>query len=40
MYSDGVEENSPFDLMTDLNEIDQIIFESDIPYDGVNQENL
>ncbi|MDD5770275.1 MAG: hypothetical protein PHE25_04845 [Candidatus Gracilibacteria bacterium] len=40
MYSDGIEENSPFDLMVDLSDIDKIIFESDIPYSGVNAENL
>lgn len=40
MYSDWLEENSPFDLMVDINEIDKIIFEQDIPYDWVNTENL
>ncbi len=40
MYSDGLEENSPFDLMVDLDEIDTIIFESNIPYNGVNTEDL
>ncbi len=36
MYSDGIEENSPFDLMIDLDDINSIIFEEQIPYDGVN----
>lgn len=40
MYSDGIDENSPFDLMSDLKEIDKIIFESEIPYNGVNTEDL
>lgn len=40
MYSDGVEENSPFDLMLDLDEIDKIIFEQNIPYNWVNTEDL
>jgi len=33
MYSDGIEENSPFDLVSDLEEINSIIFEEFIPYD-------
>lgn len=36
MYSDGIEENSPFDLMLDLEDINSIIFEEHIPYEGVN----
>jgi len=33
MYSDGIEENSPFDLMVDLQNINSIIFEEKIEYD-------
>ncbi|MBW7955071.1 hypothetical protein H3C61_04635 [Candidatus Gracilibacteria bacterium] len=40
MYSDGLLENSPFDLMNDLDEINSIIFEEQIPYNGVNNYNL
>lgn len=40
MYSDGIEENSPFDLVLDLEEINSIIFEESIPYDGVNNFDL
>lgn len=38
MYSDGIEENSPFDLMVDLQNINSIIFEEKIEYDWVNVE--
>lgn len=40
MYSDGVIENSPFDLMQDIADINSIIFEEEIPYDGVNNYDL
>lgn len=40
MYSDGIEENSPFDLVSDLEEINSIIFEEFIPYDWVNNFDL
>lgn len=33
IYSDGSEENSPFDLMVDLQEIDRVIFSEEIPYE-------
>gem|GEM_PF-1658002 len=36
LYADGIAENSPFDLMIDLGEINEIIFEKEIPYTGVN----
>lgn len=36
LYSDWIDENSHFDLMNDLKEIDKIIFESEIRYDWVN----
>jgi len=36
MYSDGMTENSPFDLINDLGEINEIIFDKKIPYAGVN----
>ena len=32
LYSDGVEENSPFDLITDIEEIDRVIFSEEIEY--------
>ncbi len=40
MYSDWLLENSPFDLMNDLDEINSIIFEEKIPYNWVNNYNL
>lgn len=40
MYSDWIEENSPFDLVLDLKDINSIIFEEQIPYDGVNNYDL
>lgn len=40
MYSDWIEENSPFDLMVDLDEINSIIFEEEIPYNWVNNYDL
>ncbi len=36
MYSDGIDENSPFDLVLDLEDINSIIFEEYVPYDWVN----
>lgn len=39
LYSDWVEENSPFDLMKDLKDINKIIFTEDIPYEWVNTMN-
>lgn len=40
MYSDWIEENSPFDLVLDLEDINSIIFEEQIPYDWVNNYDL
>lgn len=40
MYSDGIDENSPFDLILDLEDINSIIFEEHIPYDGVNSYDI
>lgn len=40
MYSDWLEENSPFDLMVDIDNIDKVIFEQNIPYNWVNTEDL
>jgi len=40
MYSDGIAENSPFDLINDLWEINEIIFQQPIPYTGVNTYNV
>ena len=34
LYSDGNEENSPFDLIFDLQEIDRVIFSEEIEYNG------
>gem|GEM_PF-2822864 len=34
LYSDGSEENSPFDLMVDLEDIDRVIFSEEIEYNG------
>lgn len=39
LYSDWIEENSPFDLMKDLKDINRIIFTEDIPYDWINSMN-
>lgn len=36
LYSDWIEENSPFDLMKDIEEIDKIIFETTPEYNWVN----
>lgn len=36
LFSDWVEENSPFDLMIDINEINKVIFTEKIPYDWIN----
>jgi len=33
LYSDGIEENSPFDLIVDLQEIDKVIFGEEIDYE-------
>ncbi len=38
LYSDGNIENSPFDLMRDLEEIDRIIFSEELQYEWVEQE--
>jgi len=38
LYSDGNIENSPFDLIHDLQEIDRIIFSEEIPYEWVPYE--
>jgi len=38
LYSDGVIENSPFDLIYDLQEIDYIIFWEELEYNGVPYE--
>lgn len=35
IYSDGTTENSPFDLVTDIQDIDKIIFCEDSKYNGV-----
>lgn len=32
LYSDGVTENSPFDLITDIEEIDRVIFSEELEY--------
>jgi len=32
LYSDGISENSPFDLITDIEEIDRVIFSEEIEY--------
>lgn len=37
IYSDGNDENSPFDLISDIQDIDNIIFSKEIPYFWVNQ---
>jgi len=34
LYSDGNQENSPFDLIVDLQKIDRVIFSEDIDYEG------
>lgn len=39
IYSDGYEENSPFDLIVDLQDINNIIFSKEIPYLWVNRED-
>lgn len=39
LYSDGVLENSPFDLIYDLQEIDYIIFWEELEYNGVPYES-
>lgn len=36
LFSDWVEENSPFDLMIDIDEINKVIFTEKIPYDWIN----
>lgn len=40
MYSDGIEENSPFDLIRDLEEINSILFEKQYTYEGVNTHDI
>lgn len=39
LYSDGNTENSPFDLITDLEEIDKIIFSEELEYNGENAQD-
>ncbi len=39
LYSDWVDENSPFDLMSDIKDINKVIFTEDIPYEWVNSMN-
>ncbi|MCH8518489.1 hypothetical protein LAT59_01890 [Candidatus Gracilibacteria bacterium] len=39
LYADGNTENSPFDLIVDLQEIDKIIFGEEIEYNGVTPVN-
>lgn len=34
MYSDGIDENGPFDLISDLRDIDDIIFSQEFEYDA------
>lgn len=36
LYSDGIEENSPFDLLIDLENINRIIFEEELEYQWFN----
>jgi hypothetical protein len=38
LYSDGNIENSPFDLITDMQEIDRIIFSEELEYNGVEKD--
>ena len=38
LYSDGNIENSPFDLITDMQEIDKIIFSEELEYNGVEKD--
>lgn len=40
LYSDGITENSSFDLIDDLQAIDDIIFSQKIPYEGQEYEDL
>lgn len=40
IYSDGDDDNSPFDLITDLQNINNIIFSKEIPYLGTNSNSL
>ncbi|MDD3645870.1 MAG: hypothetical protein PHH06_00520 [Candidatus Gracilibacteria bacterium] len=37
LYSDGDQDNSPFDIITDLQEIDKIIFGEELKYEGEEQ---
>ena len=39
LYADGNSENSPFDLIRDLQEIDKIIFGEEIEYNGISPIN-
>lgn len=36
LYSDGIEENSPFDLLIDLEKINDVIFEKELTYEWYN----
>lgn len=40
IYTDGSTENSPFDLITDLEEIDKIIFTQELEYEGEEWESI
>lgn len=40
IYSDGISENSSFDLITDLEDINAIIFSEDLAYEGEEYENI
>ncbi|MDP5039237.1 MAG: hypothetical protein NWP80_02220 [Candidatus Gracilibacteria bacterium] len=40
LFSDGNKENSPFDLLVDLEEINEILFEKKLEYNGGNTINL
>lgn len=40
LYSDWNEENSPFDIMLDMQDIDKIIFETETEYNWVNNYNM
>ncbi len=39
IYSDGNDQNSPFDLIVDLQNINNIVFSTEIPFAWVNSEN-
>lgn len=40
LFTDGILENSPFDISKDIADINEILFEEEIPYNGVNQVRL